>query len=174
MSLLKPTAMVTVALLISSAALFGNEPWGKRSLGVPVFPGATPRAERTSSHNGKATVSLEDVVVRKLSAEVFVSDQAPDRILDFYRDQLKHYGTVTECTGGRNTRVHVRVDADEVSEPAACRAANFGAGETEIKATSDNERFIISVQPTPNGSEFAIVRVESARKCASRECSDMM
>jgi hypothetical protein len=173
MSLLKPAATVAIGLLLSAAS-FANEPWGKPSLGVPVFPGATPRAERSANHGSKATVSLQDVVVRDLTAQVFVSDQAPEKVLDFYRDELKRHGAVTECTGGRNTRVHVRVDADEVSEPAACRASNFGAGETEIKATSDKERFIISVQPTATGSEFAIIRVESARKCASRECSDMM
>src|SRR5438309_7900809 len=142
MSLLKPAAIVAIAVLVFSAALFASEPWGKRMLGVPLFPGATPRAERTADHNVKATVSLQDVVVRQLSAQVFVSDQPPEKILSFYRDELKRYGNVTECKGGSNPRVHVRVDADEVSEPAACRSSNFGAGETEIKSTSDTERFI--------------------------------
>lgn len=173
MSLLRFTASVAMALLIISAAS-AHERDISRSLGVKLFPGASERPERTHYSPSKGAVSLEDVVASNVSADVFISSESPERVLSFYRDELKKLGAITECRGGANARVHVRVNADSVNDPSACHIFDFGLGDTELKAVKNGRQFIVAIGATANGSEFAIVKVESARKCASRECSDMM
>lgn len=173
MSLLKPAATVAMAfLMISAASAHGRDV--ARSLGVKLFPGASERPDRTHYDPKKGAVSLEDIVASNVSADVFVSSESPERVLSFYREELKKLGAITECRGGANARVHVRVNADSVSDPSACHIFDFGLGDTELKAVKNGQQFIVAIGATPNGSEFAIVRVESARKCSSRECSDMM
>jgi hypothetical protein len=171
---LKRVAIITLAAAVLLPSAFGRGRDIQSSLGVSLFPGATPRPERTSPAHDKAAISLEDVVASNVSAAVFVSQQPRERVLSFYRDELKRLGSVVECHGGANVRVHVRVDADSVSDPSACHIFDFGLGDTELKAVKNGDQVIVSVATTPSGSEFAIVRVQSARKCPPGQCSPMM
>lgn len=174
MSLRRTMASLVIFLLALPAVSLANGRDVMESLGVPLFPGATHRPERSGHNNGKATVSLEDVIAGGVSADVFVSSQPPDKVLSFYRNELKQLGSLTECKDGRNAKVHVRVDPDAVADPSGCQPFNFGSGEAEIKAVRSGEQFIISVGAITGGSEFAIVHVQSARKCNPRECNTMI
>ena len=170
MSLLRFAATLAIAAgVLSPASALDRDM--NHSLGVKLFPGASERPERTRYDQKKGAVSLEDVIASNVAADVFVSSQPPDRVLSFYRSELKKLGAVTECHGGANPRVHIRVDSESVSDPSACHIFDFGVGDTELKAVRNGEQFIVAIGETAQGTEFAIVHVESARKCPPGRCN---
>jgi hypothetical protein len=171
---LKAATSVALALTLLPIVAFASDWNNSQSLGVAIFPGATHRSERLRPNTGKGTISLEGLVVAGVTADVFVSEEAPDKVLGFYRGELKRLGAITECRNGSNARVHVRLDGDAISNPGGCQPSDFGSGETEIKAIKNGEQFIITVGPRASGTEFAIVHVQSARKCTLGRCDDMM
>ena len=169
MSLLRIAASLAIAAAVLNPASALDRDIS-HSLGVKLFPGASERPGRTRYDQKKGAVSLEDVIASNVAADVFVSSQPPDRVLSFYRSELKRLGAVTECHGGANPRVHVRVDADSVSDPSACHIFDFGIGDTELKAVRNGEQFIVAIGETEHGTEFAIVHVESAHRCPPGKC----
>jgi hypothetical protein len=75
-----------------------------RDTGLPIYPGARPaRDDRDSAvvNVGSAWFGV------KVVAAKFESDDAPEQVLDFYKNEMRSYGGVTECRGnvdfkGRN------------------------------------------------------------------------
>src|SRR5437763_311660 len=67
-----------------------------KDTGLPVYPGATPKAA-DDEHGGKgnATVSLS-VLSMKIAVLSFVSDDSPDKVASWYREQLKPVGRFIE------------------------------------------------------------------------------
>lgn len=164
--------LVLVAMFATVAG--GSEPDFRLALGVPVIPGATVRNDQQRQDSDKGAISLEDVTAASVTAEIFVSPQSPQKVLNFYRSEFQRLGDVTECKAGKNTHVHVRLNADAISDPTACHAEDFGKDDTELKVVKGSDQFVISVSSAGKGSEFAIVHVESARKCPPSRCSEMM
>src|SRR5580658_6344756 len=65
--------------------------------GLSVYPGARLKPE-DSGHDKSANVSISGFGygLRVVALE-YESDEAPEKVLAFYRDQLKKYGSVLEC-----------------------------------------------------------------------------
>lgn len=138
--------------------------------GLSVYPGAQPKPD--SRQDGKdlgcascalgiRTVSLDNVSVRELTAAKYLSSDPPDKVLTYYRDQLKSYGTVTECGEGANTEVSVRLSNRALSNPSACEPKDVGQSEIELKAGDAFEQHIVAVGPHGHGSEFTLVHVRT-------------
>jgi len=93
-----------------------------------------------------------------LVAAKYDSDDAPGKIIDFYRDRLKKYGKVIEC----HTREHggsPDIDDDEHSEAVKCEGDNRGPV-TELKVGTENNQHVVAIEPNKSGgSGFALVYV---------------
>jgi len=69
-----------------------------KDTGLAVYPGATRAEDEEREH--AANLSMDNSLFgMKVVAIKFHSGDAPDKLLDFYRKQLKAYGDVTECHG---------------------------------------------------------------------------
>lgn len=171
----------------------GHETWGTpppadAAPGSPAVDMAAPLAEPPSSHismdnensvigiaiypnavagdhtDGRGTVSLADGVhVHRLAAASYFSNDAPSKVLEFYRDRLKSYGKVVECPGGTNSKVDVELDDEALSSPTVCRREDFAQNGTELKVTKAEDQRIVVVQPHGAGSEIALVRYPALR-----------
>ena len=138
--------------------------------GLSVYPGA--QSEQESRQSGKdlscascalglRTVSLDNVSVRELTAAKYLSSDPPEKVLSYYKNQLKLYGTVVECGGGANTEVSVRLSNRSLSNPSACEPEDVGRAQVELKAGDALEQHIVAVGPHGRGSEFTLVHVRT-------------
>jgi len=119
--------------------------------GLSAYPGA--RVVKKDSHeNESANVRLEAPGGQGMQIVVlhYESDDAPDKIVGFYRDQLKKYGAVNECKGDID---YHGPDSHRTSE---CRPNNSGEISLAAQSGEDNQR-IVNIRPKAKGSEFAVV-----------------
>lgn len=127
------------------------------SSGLPVYPQAV-----SSEHSdGRGTVSLVDSTqAHRLAAGAYISQDKPEKVLQFYRDRLKGHGQLVECSGGTNNDVDVQLNDAAFADPSACHAENFATGGTQLKVMAGGEQKIVVVLPHGNGSEVALVSVK--------------
>ncbi|HYN15153.1 MAG TPA: hypothetical protein VES66_05105 [Terriglobales bacterium] len=120
-----------------------------KDTGLAVYPGATRAEEDDSKH--AANLSIDSSLFgAKVVAIKYHSDDPPDKLLDFYRKQLKAYGEVTECHGSVSfVRGHMFCE-------------NTGSrDETNLVTGTEERRHIVSVKPDGGGSKFALVYVQT-------------
>ena len=135
-----------------------------RDTGLPVYPGAKLKPNSNDGDHKSANVNLSAFGFGlKVVALEYESDDAPGKIIAYYQDQLKKYGSVVQCHGKR-----VKLDDDVpfiggrkgyvVGGNLKCE--NDDSGSTvELKVGTDDNQRIVSVDPEGKGSDFAIVWV---------------
>jgi len=127
--------------------------------GLPLYPGARPKHEDDNEPLNFAL--LTESVGLKLIVAKYESDDAPAKVIAFYRDKLKKYGKVLEChsqSHGGDVEVHDSKDSDHSKE---LKCDDNSGPVTELKVgTEDNQR-VVAVEPGDKGkgSAFAIVYV---------------
>jgi len=120
-----------------------------KETGLEVYPGATRTEDEEKKH--AANVSLDLAVAGfKMVALKYRSDDPPDKLLDFYRKQLKAYGDVSECHGSI-TFSGLKMRCDETGL----------RNETSLAAGTEDRHRIVSVKPEGKGSTFALVYVQT-------------
>ena len=119
--------------------------------GLPVYPGARPLRDRGREHDS-ATVSIGTTFFGlDIAAAQFVSDDAPESIVGFYREKMAAYGPVTECRG----------DIDWRRDTAVCRKKLFRRGDWQLVAGTESRHRVVAVKPRGAGTEFAVVYVNT-------------
>lgn len=135
-----------------------------RDAGLPVYPGARPKPKTNDGDKKSANVNLSAFGFGlKVVALEYESDDAPAKIIAYYQDQLKKYGNVLQCHSS-----HVKFDDDTpviggnkgyvVGGKLKCDSDDSGKA-VELKAGTDDDQHIVSVEPEGKGSDFAIVWV---------------
>ena len=138
-----------------------------KDTGIPVYPGAQVKPDDgDNKHSANVDINSPFFGV-KVVAVSFVSNDPPEKVLGFYRDKLKTYGTVLECNGWHG---HDSTKPGE-SKPLSCDggdtihvgSANFDSGGgTELKAGTTDREHAVEVKPHGDGgSEFALVFVQT-------------
>ena len=120
-----------------------------KDTGMAVYPGATRAEDDEGKH--AANLSIDSSLFgAKVVAIKYRSDDPPDKLLDFYRKQLKIYGEVSEC--------HGNIDLEHGN--VRCRPAGPRA-ETNLVTGTEERQHIVSVKPDGKGSQFALVYVQT-------------
>lgn len=139
-----------------------------RKVGLPLYPGARVRSGEDGDSN-KANLSLfTEAFGFKLVVANYDSDDAPSRVLDFYRDKLKKYGKVLECHSQKHGG-DVDVNDDEKDsnkgKELKCEGDNTGPV-TELKVGTEDDQHVVAVEPRDAGkaSTFALVYVRARGK----------
>ena len=136
--------------------------------GLAVYPGARLKQKDSDGSDKSANVNISGFGYGvKVVALEYESDDAPARVLSFYKDQLKNYGNVLEC----HTSGHVHVDTN-------FRSHESGDGSNELTCTGDSGRnvelkvgkkddqHIVEVEPSGKGSNFSLVYIRTHGKDA--------
>jgi hypothetical protein len=138
-----------------------------RKAGLPLYPGAQIKAD--DDNQNKANLSLfTEAFGFKLVVVNYESNDAPGKVLDFYRDKLKKYGKVLEChtqKHGGDADVHTGDKDSKESKELKCEGDNSGPV-TELKVGTEDNQHVVAVEPADNGkrSTFAIVYVHTRGK----------
>lgn len=125
-----------------------------KDIGLPVYAGAR-RAPDDSHDTSSANVTLGvPGFGMKVIAAKFESDDSSDKVVEFYRKELKTYGSVTECRGD------ISLEGEPGSQHIVCREAALREGKFALAAGSGSSHRIVSVEPLAKGCKFALVYLE--------------
>ncbi len=129
-------------------------------IGLPVFPGARLK-EKGDGNNSRANVNISaGSFGLKVVALEYESDTMPDKVVSFYKDELKKYGKVVEC----HTREHgghvVTDHSKKSSKDLSCDGEEDGPT-IELKVGTDDNQRIVAVDPQDKGCTFSLVRVQT-------------
>jgi hypothetical protein len=133
-----------------------------RDFGLAVYPGARPKQQTNEDDKGaNVNISSPYFGVRVVAQE-YESDDSPEKLIRFYTDQLKKYGTPLECHGkwkGKDANVNVNRDSGKHSHELSCDKDNSGDA-IELKVGTDENQHLVVIQAQGKGCKFALVRVE--------------
>src|SRR5271157_3436675 len=118
----------SVDIRSSVGSLHAGSDADPREVGLPVYPGARLKRDDNQDKNSANLALLTSAFGMKLVVINYASDDAPDKIIAFYRDKLKKYGKVLECrtsSDGTNVQTHHDDDSQE-SKQLKCDGDNTG------------------------------------------------
>lgn len=130
-----------------------------RDTGLSVYAGARAKKKGDSGDEKSANVNISSSWGGvKVVAVEYESDDPPNKLIAYYKNELKKYGNVLECrTSGDFHEPHG--DSDELK----CEGNNKG-DRVELKVGSKSNQHVVSVKPQGKGSDFALVYVRTSGK----------
>ena len=137
-----------------------------RDTGLDVYPGARTKPDTHDGEEKSANVNISTGAFGlKVVAIEFQSDDPPDKLISFYKDQLKKYGNVIECHTSKHAVGNVNVEhshshKSDTSKPVSCDADNNGKV-IELKVGTEDNQHLVSIEPDGKGSSFALVYVKT-------------
>jgi len=132
--------------------------------GLPVYPGARPKHEQNNEPLNLA-IQTESFGMKVVIAKYESSDPA-DKILAYYKEKMKKYGTVLECHHqGDNNGAHLDDNDEDRNRPLRCEGDGSGPVR-ELKVGNEGNAHIVDVEPSAGGKSttFSIVYVRSRGK----------
>jgi beta-lactamase regulating signal transducer with metallopeptidase domain len=173
LSVLAPICLCSAILVVAVAPiqLIAQLPVPReaRTSGLPLYPGAKAKPEQQVEGPHRASLNLDHLEVSEAWAGKYQSDSDPSEVAAFYRKSLKSFGTVTECSGGRNQAESVRIGPEFLQHPTSCNPMEFGEGETELKAAARGEFWMVTIQPREAGSQFTLVHIRDVKPTGTTE-----
>lgn len=136
--------------------------------GLPLYPGARPQHEDGNDPLNFGV--LTEAFGMKIVVAKYDSDDAPAKVVSFYRDKLKRYGKVLECHSQKHGS-GVDVNSGDDSEGKERDSHELKCEEqsgpvTELKVGVEDNQHVVAVEPHDGdkGSTFAIVYLYTRKK----------
>ena len=119
--------------------------------GLPVYPGAQPlRDDDEDPENADVNIGTSFFGLHVAAAK-FESKDAPQAVVDFYKEKLGTYGPVTECKGD--------INFEGESKQPVCKEDSGEDGIQLVTGTEHSHR-LVSVKSRGEGTEFAVVSIQ--------------
>jgi hypothetical protein len=134
-----------------------------RDLGLPVYPGARRKPKGEDGNETNADVSLSSSFFGlHVAAIEYTADDPPEKVVAYYKDQLKKYGDVLEC---HTSRPHPGSDLhpeDNSQESKQLKCEGDDSGKTiELKVGTKQNQHIVAIQPGPGkGTDFGLIYIQ--------------
>jgi hypothetical protein len=132
-----------------------------RDIGLAVYPGARMKTKQGNGNERSANVNISTgfFALRVIVVE-YETDDAPEKVISFYRDQLRKYGKLVECHTHKHGG-HAEIDHSDKSNSDILTCEEQDGDVLEIKAgTKENQR-MASIEPQGKGTSFALLRVQA-------------
>jgi len=141
-----------------------NKDVDARDTGLPVYPGARTKPKGSHDDDGQANVNISSALFGvKVVVIEFLSDDPPEKVIGYYRGQLKKYGGILEChTKNRNKQgPNVEVNAGHKGEDNKLTCDENTGPTVELKVGTRDNQHVVSVSPQDGGkgTDFALVYV---------------
>ncbi len=132
--------------------------------GLAVYPGARLKPEESGDSDKSANVNISGFGYGlKVVALEYESDDAPAKVVAFYKDQLKKYGAVLECPTSGHFNLNMKY-SDKSGESHALTCDSGGGKNIELKAGTEENQHIVAVESEGKGSSFSLVYVRTHGK----------
>ncbi|HTK96278.1 MAG TPA: hypothetical protein VL382_11645 [Terriglobales bacterium] len=138
-----------------------------KETGLPVYPGATLKpSKHEDGDKEQATVSMSLFGMR-IAVLSYLSDDPPDKVLAWYREQMKPMGQFVECSGtGDIGKIDMKDEGEKgLDKPVSCEKTSYngnGRKVSELKLGTEGNQKVVAVGEREDGkpgSQFALVRV---------------
>jgi hypothetical protein len=134
-------------------------------VGLAIYPGAHLKQKGSDGDDKSANVNISGFGYGlKVVALEYESDDSPAKLVEFYKDQLKKYGSVLVC---QTTHMDVNADikdSDNGRHDLTCEGSS-GAN-VELKVGTKENQHLVEVEPNGKGSNFSLVYVRTHGKGA--------
>jgi hypothetical protein len=135
-----------------------------RDIGLTVYPGARRKEHSNDGSETGAHVNISTSLFGiKVVAIEYLSDDPPEKLVTYYKDQLRKYGSVLEChTNERHPGTNMN-GADTSGDSKKLKCEEDQNGKTvELKVGTDQNQHIVSIKPADDGkgSDFGLVYIQ--------------
>ncbi len=135
-----------------------------RDTGLPVY--ANAKEKPGNKEDDKANVNINTPFFGlKVVAVKYVSDDSPDKVLNWYRDKLKGMSNFVECKPGSGDG-EKKGSGDDLDRPVQCehnKNVKIGDDEmknaVELKTGTQGDQRIVAVESYGSGTQIALVHV---------------
>ena len=136
-----------------------------RDVGLAVYPGARLKEKEDNGEEKSANVNISSGLFGlKVVAIEYESDDSPDKVISFYKDELKKYGNVLEChTDKHGSSVCINKGSDDRG-PKEVKCESNGGQTVELKVGTEDNQHVVAVEPGSKGCSFALVYVKTRGK----------
>ena len=134
-------------------------------IGLTVYPGARLKEKDSDGGDKSANVNVSGFGYGiKVVALQYESPDAPAKVISFYKDQLKKYGTVLEChTSDLNLDMNMGSHGSKSDSNELTCEGNHGRN-VELKVGKKDDQHIVAVESEGEGSSFSLVYVRTHGK----------
>jgi len=134
-----------------------------RDTGISVYPGARMK-EKTNKGDDNANLGISTGLFGfKVVVVHYETDDTPEKVVSFYKNDLKRYGSVLECRT-RSSGGHANVELGKDDHKAVKCDPDNGGSTIEIKVGVDENQHLVAIEPQSKGCEFTLVRVQTHGK----------
>lgn len=123
--------------------------------GLNLYPGAKQvESDGDDHHNAHVSIDSEHFGL-KVVALTYRAEDSPQKIIDFYRGDLKRYGKVIECPKGIQD-----IKGDSNREITCSEKGSEQPGKLDLAVGTGSRQRIVEVKPKGSGTEFDLVYVQ--------------
>lgn len=136
-----------------------------QDVGIAVYPGSKLKQKDSDGSDKSANVNISGFGYGlKVVALEYESGDAPSKVVDYYKDQLKKYGNVLVC---HTTDLDFNADGrDKGSNSDELRCEGKMGVNIELKVGTRENQHIVAVKPEGSGSNISLVYVRTHGKDA--------
>jgi len=136
-----------------------------KDVGLAIYPGARLKPSDVTDKDKSANVNISTPFFGlKVIALDYVSDDSPQKVIDFYKKDMGRYGKVAECKGAKRAEwpgANVEGSSHDGQINLNLSCDDVGSGNsTELKAGQGNSQHIVGVTPQAKGTEFGLVYIQ--------------
>jgi hypothetical protein len=135
-----------------------------RDTGLTVYPGARRKEQSNDGSETGAHINISTSLFGiKVVAIEYLSEDPPEKLVAYYKDQLSKYGNVLEChTNERHPGTNMN-GADTSGDSKKLKCEDDQNGKTvELKVGTEQNQHIVSIKPADDGkgSDFGLVYIQ--------------
>jgi len=159
-NILAASAALLFAITAASAGNFGagfgvSTNASAHDVGLPSYPGAWPHKDKDG--DSAATVwGAFGVFGLKVAAVELDSNDQPGRIAEFYKNALRHYGPILDCSPGRPFPPKSADNSDRLD----CSDGDSKPGSLVFKVGVKQNFRIVAIEPKGRVSKIALVAIQ--------------
>ncbi len=138
-----------------------------KDTGLPVYPGSRRKPEEKGKDSNNASVTIASSLFGiKVAAVTYDTDDPPEKLVSFYKNELLRFGKVLQCHGKSGNDVHVDIheSKDKKSKQVTCDKDDGGSNVVELKVGTEDNQHLVSIEPHDKGSEFSLVYIQARGK----------
>ena len=142
-----------------------NKDVNPEEVGIVVYPGAHLKDKTGNNDDTSANVNISGFGYGlRVVALKYESKDSPDKVVSYYKDQLKKYGNVLVChTNHMDINADIK-DHEHGSHDLTCEGSS--GVNVELKVGTKENQHIVAVEPEGSGSSFSLVYVRTHSKDA--------
>jgi hypothetical protein len=134
--------------------LVANDKADAKDIGLKAYPGARPYKDKDDDSSTATLGMWGRSSGFHMSMMKFASSDGPDKVADFYRKELAHYGKVLDCSDPNAPR-------GNKGNELTCDDEKPDKGELTLKAGTKQNQHLVGIERKDGMTMFQLVHLET-------------